>query len=147
MAAKRFFYVCAGLLCLALAYHLGATKAGAQSSVTIEGANAGYGSGWATGVVGRTFHFKRHNSSEAGGTVPDPVPGTSPVIATASASGAGGAQWVMLENGDVYSYLTDAPWVYYGNLLGGSTPAQQETWGAMKSRHRGERGSAQPGGR
>lgn len=27
MFAKRFFYVCAGLLCLALAYHLGATSA------------------------------------------------------------------------------------------------------------------------
>ena len=30
--AKRFFYVCAGILCLALAYHLGATSATAQSS-------------------------------------------------------------------------------------------------------------------
>ena len=27
MFAKRFFYVCAGLLCLAVAYHLGATTA------------------------------------------------------------------------------------------------------------------------
>ena len=31
MLAKRFFYVCAGLLCLALAYHLGATSATAQA--------------------------------------------------------------------------------------------------------------------
>ena len=31
MFAKRFFYVCAGLLCLALAYHLGAKSAGAQA--------------------------------------------------------------------------------------------------------------------
>jgi hypothetical protein len=30
MVAKRFFYVCAGLLCLAVAYHLGARGAGAQ---------------------------------------------------------------------------------------------------------------------
>ncbi|OGF08046.1 MAG: hypothetical protein A2W00_09095 [Candidatus Eisenbacteria bacterium RBG_16_71_46] len=29
--AKRFFYVCAGFLCLALAYHLGATSATAQA--------------------------------------------------------------------------------------------------------------------
>ena len=29
--AKRFFYICAGILCLALAYHLGATNATAQS--------------------------------------------------------------------------------------------------------------------
>jgi len=31
--AKRFFYACAGILCLALAYHLGATNATAQSGV------------------------------------------------------------------------------------------------------------------
>ena len=30
--AKRFFYVCAGLLCLALAYHLGASSATAQAA-------------------------------------------------------------------------------------------------------------------
>ena len=29
--AKRFFFTCAGILCLALAYHLGATSATAQS--------------------------------------------------------------------------------------------------------------------
>lgn len=29
--AKRFFYVCAGLLCLAVAYHLGASRASAQA--------------------------------------------------------------------------------------------------------------------
>jgi hypothetical protein len=29
--AKRFFFVCAGILCLALAYHLGANTATAQT--------------------------------------------------------------------------------------------------------------------
>ena len=28
--ARKFFYVCAGLLCLAISYHLGAKSAGAQ---------------------------------------------------------------------------------------------------------------------
>ena len=32
--AKRFFYICAGILCLAFAYHLGATNAKAQGGVT-----------------------------------------------------------------------------------------------------------------
>ena len=31
MVAKRFFHVCAGILCLALAYHLGAQNATAQA--------------------------------------------------------------------------------------------------------------------
>jgi hypothetical protein len=30
--AKRFFFVCLGILCLALAYHLGANNASAQGS-------------------------------------------------------------------------------------------------------------------
>ena len=30
--AKRFFFVCAGILCLVFAYHLGATNAGAQAT-------------------------------------------------------------------------------------------------------------------
>ena len=30
--AKRFFYACAGILCLAFAYHLGASRATAQTS-------------------------------------------------------------------------------------------------------------------
>ena len=36
MFAKRFFYVCAALLCLALAYHFGAGFAGAQGAVTYQ---------------------------------------------------------------------------------------------------------------
>ena len=29
--ARKFFFVCAGLLCLAIAFHLGASSAGAQA--------------------------------------------------------------------------------------------------------------------
>jgi hypothetical protein len=35
--AKRFFYVCAGLLCLALTYHLGARSADATDSKRVAG--------------------------------------------------------------------------------------------------------------
>ncbi len=37
MPAKRFFYVCAGLLCLALSYHLGARSAVAQAGSSVTG--------------------------------------------------------------------------------------------------------------
>jgi hypothetical protein len=36
MFAKRFFYVCAGLLCLAITYHLGARNATAKPPVVPE---------------------------------------------------------------------------------------------------------------
>ena len=35
--ARAFFFVCAGILCLALAYHFGARSAGAQVGSTIVG--------------------------------------------------------------------------------------------------------------
>jgi hypothetical protein len=47
MDAKRFFYACAGLLCLALAFHLGATTATAQKAATPEVA-AAY---WSNSIV------------------------------------------------------------------------------------------------
>src|SRR5262245_47415977 len=34
MLAKRFFFVCAGILCLALAYHLESTNAAAQAGAS-----------------------------------------------------------------------------------------------------------------
>lgn len=42
--AKRFFYVCAGILLLALAYHLGAQSATAQAGAQVPGfaVNGGY---------------------------------------------------------------------------------------------------------
>ena len=44
--AKKFFYACAGVLCLALAYHFGATSASAQAGSPVTGmavANLGCG--------------------------------------------------------------------------------------------------------
>lgn len=37
---KQFFYVCAGMLCLAVAYHLGAQNATAQSGGVVAGFTA-----------------------------------------------------------------------------------------------------------
>jgi hypothetical protein len=74
--------------------------------------------------------------------------------ATAQAPGnpivgvAGGASpdRVFLANGDYYEeYGNPNQWVLAGNIFGGApTPVQQSTWGSLKSRYRGERGTAQP---
>ena len=45
MLAKRFFYVCAGLLCLTVAFHLGAVSAHGQAGIVIDGANESYNGG------------------------------------------------------------------------------------------------------
>jgi len=136
--ARKFFQVCAGLLCLVLAYHLGAQRAAAQSGATIDGAGIAWcqsGGGVtcgaalrATGVIGRTFHYVWDNGVV--GTFPEPVPGTGRVIATDGLAGA-----VVLENGDVLHY-TGSGWALVGNLFGGPTATHSETWGGLKARYR-----------
>ena len=101
---KAFFYVCAGLFLLALAYHLGARSAGAQAN--------------------------------------------SPVSGIAFPNGTSGF-YVFTPSGDCYYRYADVGGFtgdvrYLGNFWSGPTPAQRETFGALKSRYRGERGAAQP---
>ena len=136
--ARTFFYVCAGLFLLVLSYHLGARNATAQSGA-LEGAaiDAGAAGPMVSAVVNRTF--LTFYGSGPPGSVAEPIPGTSPIIATSAANGS----LVLLENGDVYSPASGS-WELRGNILAGMTPATVDSWGAMKSRYRGERGAAQP---
>lgn len=88
--AKAFFFVCAGVFLLALAYHFGATTATAQA------------------------------------------PG-NPIVA------AGSNDVVFTANGDVYlSNGNFGNWSRVSNVFSGSgpTPAQRESWGAVKGRYR-----------
>jgi hypothetical protein len=133
--AKRFFYVCAGLLCLALSYHLGARNATAQGGLLEVGAVDDVGDEtYITGAAGRTVYWFDANNNRTEGQALPPVPGTSPVLAT----GATGNH-VVLENGDIYSRDFGAPsgWVFRGNLVGSPTPAASESMGSLKARYRG----------
>jgi hypothetical protein len=136
--ARAFFYVCAGLFLLALSYHLGARNATAQSGV-LEGAaiDAGAGGPMISAVLSRTFlTFYGWGPPNS---IPEPIPGTSPIVATSAANGT----LVLLENGDIYGPGSGS-WELRGNILSGPTPAQRESFGAMKTLYRGERGAAQP---
>jgi hypothetical protein len=128
--AKKFFFVCAGFLCLVVAYHLGASSAQGQGALTVDGSHidcdrGANGTVLYTGVVGRTFYWN-------GSAVPPPIPGSARAVATC---GGYGFYVVVLENGDVYRG-TDAQWTYDGNLVGAPTPAQGTTWGSVKMRYR-----------
>ena len=135
MLAKRFLYVCAGLLCLAVAFHLGAVSGHAQTGSTIDGAAIAWcqsGGGVscgaslrATGVVDRIFHYLWDNGTVA--TFPVPVPGTGRIIATDGLAGA-----VILENGDVFEF-NGTGWTLLG---GGPTATHAESWGKLKARYR-----------
>ena len=133
MFAKKLFYVSASLFLLAAAYHLGATRAGAQSGAGIEGASSQAVPGAtvpyrASGVVGRTFYLLNGNGSQV--TYPVPIPGTSHVVATDP-----GYIMVLLDNGD-WLQFTGSGWDRVGNLLGAPTPAATQSFGALKAKYR-----------
>src|SRR5262245_59406089 len=84
--ARAFFYVCAGIFLLALAYQLGASGATAQAMTVIRGPEFGQGSafGGVAFVLDRTFY---HGSVGGPGDpvtispVAPPVPGVAAVVA------------------------------------------------------------------
>ena len=102
---RAFFFVCAGLLCLALSFHFGATSVTAQA------------------------------------------PGNPLVAMTVNGFSNPHEYLAVTSNGDAYSSVSGgATWTLRGNVFSGEpTPAQQQTWGAVKSRYRGERGAASLG--
>jgi hypothetical protein len=133
--ARAFFFVCAGIFLLALAYHLGARSAGAQvGSGLIEGASITqppYGYLAVTFCVNRVLYMSEQTPAGYWYPVPAkpvpgvPVPGTAAIIATAQNA-------VLLANGDVYS----ASYGYGGNLLGANpTPAQSISIGQLKAKY------------
>ena len=133
MRARTFMQVSIGILALAMVYHLGASTARGQSGSVIAGPCAGAAE-WATGVVGRTVYYTRNDVPGPATTIPDPVPGSSPIVSTA---GTSQLFEVLLENGDVYRInVASPPWVYTGNLLGQPTPVHAATFGALKVRYR-----------
>ncbi|MCC6650499.1 MAG: hypothetical protein IT348_05055 [Candidatus Eisenbacteria bacterium] len=129
--AKKFFYVCAGILLLALSYHFGATNAIGQGFGLIEAGEVDHST--SSCAVGHSIYL--------GGTqLPVPVPGSGKVIATKALGGSQEICRVMLENGDLYTYITYdlhigdvRTWRYDGNALGSSaTVERKSTWGSVK---------------
>src|SRR5207249_10438928 len=87
-------------------------------------------------VVGRTvFVAAQNNGPLSGGALPEPIPGTSSVVAiwgdrhtTPTALYA-----AILENGDVYNW-NSYTWVFAGNLIGGPVPTRPASLGQVKAR-------------
>ena len=129
--ARKFFYICAGMLMLALCYHLWARNATAQggSAGHLDCAGVESPNNWVTVVVNRmmTVCFN-------GTMVPYayPIPGAGRILAC-------NAGCVLLDTGEVYAKRTGdatAPWeLLYEFNFDQPTPAQHESWGQLKSRY------------
>lgn len=138
MLAKRFFYVCAGLLCLALAYQLGVGKAQGQGGGTLSSGDFFYRGLYALTPDGRIYSRGTDFPSNPW-TLGRTVPVTSRAVALRVESGAVFPNpffYVFTEDGTVFE--CDG---YYGacsstNAFTGPTPATPETWGSVKARYR-----------
>ncbi|HKQ57271.1 MAG TPA: hypothetical protein VJY35_05345 [Candidatus Eisenbacteria bacterium] len=137
--ARAFFYVSVGVFLLALSYHLGARSAGAQGPLALLAMTDYPQLPWAAVALDKAggIYFGQNRQWSRIGTTPS-VPTT---VWTRNSSGE---VFVTLENGDLYRLASDWSLIYDSNVFGGPTPADVQTWGAMKSRYRAEREGAQP---
>jgi len=132
--ARGFFFICAGLLMLSVAYNLGASSAVAQSTPTVFGIDMGGNSGMA--VMGRTIYWLSESGTSS--ALPS-VPGSSPIAAIgAQGLGSSGGAVAVLQNADVYRFDTvSSSWQRTGNILSsGPIPTTKSSWGEVKARFR-----------
>lgn len=136
--AKKFFFACAGLLCLAAVYHLGTRSAAAQGvspmvGIDWMGTNSCY-QAVAIDASGQLYE-------DCGGTWrPTHRIGGRPVAIKAE-NRDGRNVVILMENGDLYygSYYSNPPvWPpqFLTNIASGPTGVSRETWGGLKSRYR-----------
>jgi photosystem II stability/assembly factor-like uncharacterized protein len=134
--ARAFFFVCAGLLCLAVAYHFGAQNAGAQAtdypavSVACTGSRVyavtSNGDFYTSDDLGSSWTAKT-NPLGSGGAVP---------YAVADLACTGSLVFVIASNGGVYrsdDYGTS--WTAATNVPGGAVSAQTMTMGQLKVKY------------
>ena len=116
MFAKRFFYVCAGFLCLAFAYHLGASNAtAAKPGSTIIAAVCDYPI--TVACIDRTVYMRDLYNPQGLRTFPS-VPGTEPIMAVGYNTTFYQIT-AMLSNGDTYgTALNGGTWALIGNAVG-----------------------------
>ena len=135
--ARAFFFVCAGLLCLALAYHLGARSAGAQAGGGIECAtveSVANGGNAAFAVINRYVYAKGFGGEpwRVGLYASEPIPGASRVMAC-------GVRYVILEDGSLYAWDGveggSGSWRLEQQFLTGATPAIQQSFGQLKAKY------------
>ena len=122
--ARKFFYVCSGILMLALAYHLGASTAGAQGAQgaqfrVLDSSQMYVESG------GQVYYLTATGWAQPSGLPPVPV----------SSLVAGHAPYITQEGTGWWLDGYQNEWRSF-RLPGGPIPAQRETWGQVKARYR-----------
>lgn len=149
--ARKFFYVAAGMLMLAIAYQLGVTTARGQSIGTLADVlDTGYGSYAVTPSGAVYFSYYGSLSAPAPrwsfrGTISSPSPIMHIGDAGQEVSGSVTVH-AFAQNGNFYVSLDDGrTWSLHGNVFSGATPALHESWGQLKSRYAPNGGTVSKG--
>ncbi len=137
MFAKRFLYVAAAIMCLGLAYHLGATNAQGQAGgVTVTAADM-EGGGSAVVTSNGDVYFGLYPSSGRGarwsrqGNI-----GANSVIVSLSMPD-GNYVHALAANGNFYvSPDLGRNWAPMGNAFGSPVPTTPMSWGRLKESYR-----------
>ena len=129
--AKRFFYICGGLLCLVAAYQLGTESSDASIvDTTIAG-------GWIVGAATEGNYF---SILTADGSIYTVTAGgfefvrTIPISVGETAFFLGDDEGIVARNGDVWK--SNGPeWINLGPPPG-AISVQSDSWGSVKDRYR-----------
>ena len=141
MSAKRFFYICVGLLLLATASHLSSRPATAQQEPTVV-ALLPVGPGGA--VVDSSGRFYWRDIAGVWHLSPTQAPPGTPVDVKFffAERENGQVYWLAMANGDVYTWPDGwnpaTPWEfnYAGNVFAGTVGIDGTTWGTVKRGYR-----------
>ena len=133
--AKRFLYVCAGTLLLALAGVINVRPGVAQSVGQVYFAGVG---GAAAFVSGHNVYYV---STAAAHVTPFPeqVPGGAGIVSVLvyNAGFDPPATTVVLADGSVYNWNGfPQGWTFMGSLAGGATSVRSMSWGQLKALRR-----------
>ena len=141
MKARAFFYLCAGVFLLALSYHLGARNAGAQVPGAIT-ALAYSGTSYQTcmAVTASGDLYEWSNGWQPRGNVFGGSSGGRTVVEMDGEMGAPYRFFALVSDGEVFALADNAPPYSFASIgyPAGPTPVQRESFGALKSRYRGE---------
>jgi hypothetical protein len=138
--ARKFFFISAGLFLLALSFALGASTTRAQAP----------GLGLVAKLVG-TYDYAVESYCTPSGDIFQHVSGSWRKTSNVFSGAPGGRTVVsyscgvaLASTGEVFASLSFGygPWTSLGFPGGGPTPAQQESWGELKARYRGNSTSA-----
>jgi len=132
MRSRTFLNVALGIVTLAVAYHLGARSATAQSAGGAEAADIQ--NNGVTGVVIARQLWEWEGAGEPASPLTSQViPGSAAVIACGAGAGAG---WVLLANGEEWKCTLNGPWSLVQTWPFGTTAVRQESLGSVKVRYR-----------